>query len=34
MVESEQWGPMVVTGDFNGHLGPTWGSRAHIRLFF
>ena len=29
MVESEQWGPVIVTGDFNGHLGPTWGSRAH-----
>ena len=29
VVESEQWGPVIVTGDFNAHLGPTWGSRAH-----
>ena len=27
--ESECWGPVIVAGDFNAHLGPTWGTRAH-----
>ena len=27
--ESEHWGPVIIAGDFNAHLGPTWGPRAH-----
>ena len=32
VVESGQWGPVIITGDFNAHLGPTWGSRAHKNI--
>ena len=27
--ESEQLGPVIIAGDFNAHLGPMWGPRAH-----
>ena len=27
--ESEHWGPVIIADDFNAHLGPTWGPRAH-----
>ena len=26
---SEHWGPVILAGDFNAHLGPLWGQRAH-----
>ena len=26
---SEQLGPVIIAGDFNAHLGPKWGPRAH-----
>ena len=29
VLESEQLGPVIIAGDFNAHLGPTWGPRAH-----
>ena len=29
VLESQQWGPVIVAGDFNAHLGPMWGPRAH-----
>ena len=28
-MRSEQLGPVVIAGDFNAHLGPKWGLRAH-----
>ena len=27
--ELEQAGPVIIAGDFNAHLGPKWGARAH-----
>jgi hypothetical protein len=29
VLESQQWGPVIVAVDFNAHLGPMWGPRAH-----
>ena len=29
VLESQQWGPVFVAGDFNAHLGPMWGPRAY-----
>ena len=29
VLESQQWGPVFVAGDFNAHLGPMRGPRAH-----
>ena len=28
-MQSQQWGAVIVAGDFNAHLGPMWGPRAH-----
>ena len=28
ILDSERMGPVIVTGDFNAHLGPMWGPRA------
>ena len=30
VLESQQWGPVIVAGDFNAHLGPMCGPRAHM----
>ena len=31
---SEVWGPVIIAGDFNAHLGPRWGSKVHMILIF
>ena len=28
--ESERWGPVIIAGDFNAHLGPSWRPMTHI----